>query len=104
MPSPVHATVSSWCLSCLEIVISGSILMGFLTPICSGLTAIGNVIIELLPLSSGQTPAVASSIAHLNLAVISLALALLGPGAFSLDARLFGRREIIIPDSKQGRQ
>jgi uncharacterized membrane protein YphA (DoxX/SURF4 family) len=85
-------------------LISGSILMGFLTPICCGLTAIGNVIIALVPLLSSQTPAVASSIAHLNLAVISLALALLGPGAFSLDARLFGRREIIIPDSKQDRQ
>jgi len=32
------------------------------------------------------------------LAVISAALVLLGPGAFSLDARLFGRREIIIPE------
>jgi len=38
--------------------------------------------------------------AHLNLAIICIALALLGPGAFSLDARLFGRREIIIADSK----
>ncbi len=28
---------------------------------------------------------------------ISAATVLLGPGAFSLDARLFGRREIIIP-------
>ena len=29
----------------------------------------------------------------------AVSIALLGPGAFSLDARLFGRREIIIPDS-----
>jgi uncharacterized membrane protein YphA (DoxX/SURF4 family) len=28
---------------------------------------------------------------------ILLALAVLGPGAYSIDARLFGRREIIIP-------
>ena len=35
-----------------------------------------------------------------NLAAISAALVLLGPGAFSLDARLFGRREIIIPESR----
>jgi uncharacterized membrane protein YphA (DoxX/SURF4 family) len=31
--------------------------------------------------------------------VIAVALVCLGPGAFSLDARLFGRREIIIPSS-----
>jgi uncharacterized membrane protein YphA (DoxX/SURF4 family) len=29
--------------------------------------------------------------------IVALAIALLGPGLFSLDARLFGRREIIIP-------
>jgi hypothetical protein len=28
-----------------------------------------------------------------------VAITLLGPGAFSLDARLFGRREIIIPEA-----
>jgi hypothetical protein len=31
--------------------------------------------------------------------VIAVALICLGPGAFSLDARLFGRREIIIPSA-----
>jgi uncharacterized membrane protein YphA (DoxX/SURF4 family) len=41
-----------------------------------------------------------SALAAFNLAAISAALALLGPGAFSLDARLFGRREIIIPESR----
>jgi hypothetical protein len=40
-----------------------------------------------------------SALAAFNLAAISAALVLLGPGAFSLDARLFGRREIIIPVS-----
>jgi hypothetical protein len=39
-----------------------------------------------------------SASAAFNLAAISAALVLLGPGAFSLDARLFGRREIIIPE------
>lgn len=33
----------------------------------------------------------------LNLIVLTAAIALLGPGAFSLDARMFGRREILIP-------
>jgi uncharacterized membrane protein YphA (DoxX/SURF4 family) len=30
------------------------------------------------------------------IATIAIALALLGPGAFSIDAKLFGRREIVI--------
>lgn len=37
----------------------------------------------------------------LLVASISVALAFLGPGAFSIDARLFGRRRIIIPASKK---
>jgi hypothetical protein len=41
-----------------------------------------------------------STFAAFNLAAISAALVLLGPGAFSLDARLFGRREIIIPEGR----
>ena len=36
----------------------------------------------------------------LFLIAIASAVALLGPGAFSVDARLFGRREIIIEDSR----
>jgi len=39
-----------------------------------------------------------STLAAFSLAAMSAALVLLGPGAFSLDARLFGRREIIIPE------
>jgi len=41
-----------------------------------------------------------SALTAFNLAAISAALVLLGPGAFSLDARLFGRRKIIIPESR----
>jgi uncharacterized membrane protein YphA (DoxX/SURF4 family) len=35
------------------------------------------------------------------LPVSALALALLGPGAYSLDARLFGRRVLIVPQRRQ---
>jgi hypothetical protein len=36
----------------------------------------------------------------LCVATVAGAVALLGPGALSLDARLFGRREIVFPDDQ----
>jgi uncharacterized membrane protein YphA (DoxX/SURF4 family) len=44
-----------------------------------------------IPNLLGGTPAL------ILIALMAVAVALLGPGAFSLDARLFGRREIVIP-------
>jgi uncharacterized membrane protein YphA (DoxX/SURF4 family) len=43
----------------------------------------------------------ANAFTAFDLAVMSLALVLHGPGAFSVDARLFGRFEIIIPDGRR---
>ena len=42
-------------------------------------------------------------VAAILVIVDGLALALLGPGAHSIDAYLFGRREIIIPHDLQHR-
>lgn len=40
---------------------------------------------------------------HVFLAVLALSIAMLGPGAWSVDARLFGRRRIDV-DRKRGRR
>jgi uncharacterized membrane protein YphA (DoxX/SURF4 family) len=83
----------------LLIVVSGLLLVGYLTPLASilaGLSSLGSAFSSLLqpapsPLATKAAVALAT--------VIAAALVCLGPGAFSLDARLFGRREIVISNS-----
>lgn len=62
-----------------------AIVAGLTTPIAALLAAL----IETTGVSTDSTQAALHSFAPI---VIAIALALLGPGAFSIDARLFGRR------------
>lgn len=73
------------------------LLLGFLTPLVGTLTGLGIVaaVISLLP--SFPHSVLDGTLALLFAGFVSAAIVLLGPGAFSIDARLFGRREIIIP-------
>ena len=75
-------------------------LAGFLTPLVGTIGTCGYVMnsVELL-IANGFVKHLSAD-SSLDLAVMSLTLVLLGPGAFSVDARLFGHREIIIPDGR----
>lgn len=90
-----------WVIGLLEMVVGAALLIGFLTPIAGIVAAIGNGVAGVSLLLAFGTNARGEAFASINLAVISIALVLLGPGAFSVDARLFGRREIIIPEGRR---
>jgi uncharacterized membrane protein YphA (DoxX/SURF4 family) len=84
--------------ACLLLGISGAcLLIGFLTPYVSTLVGVASIAsaISWLPTPTGSL--LEGKVASLEMIVMAVALALLGPGAFSVDARLFGRREIVIP-------
>jgi putative oxidoreductase len=65
------------------------LLVGFWTPVAGVLLALTEI---FLAFSHSYDPWI-----HILLGVLGAALAMLGPGAWSVDARLFGRKRIQIP-------
>jgi uncharacterized membrane protein YphA (DoxX/SURF4 family) len=85
MPAKVSAL--GWIIVGLSLACAACLLAGFMTPVIA------------IAVTIGASALVLSGLLHSLIEVIVLAvtLALLGPGAFSLDARMFGRREILLP-------
>ena len=85
----------------LAVTIGAFILIGFVTPVAGGLASLGGlgIVLSLFP-----PPASSLLVAWpmiLLVVTVAISIVLLGPGAFSLDARLFGRREIVIPRAQR---
>src|ERR1700754_4038742 len=70
------------------------IIVGLLTPLACVLL-IASYAVDAIARTTG--PGSLSTGTLIQTIVCAAGIALLGPGAFSLDSRLFGRREIIIP-------
>jgi len=95
------AGLTFWMTVSSAILVGLVLLIGFLTPIAGVAATIGYVAMSVSMLLANDANKHSQAFAALNLAVMSIALVLLGPGAFSLDARFFGRREIIIPEGRR---
>ena len=91
----------SGALGLVAIVVGLVFLGGFLTPVVGTILAISYLINAASLFLNNDANKHANASIAVYLALISLALALLGPGAFSVDARLFGRLEIIIPERRR---
>jgi uncharacterized membrane protein YphA (DoxX/SURF4 family) len=90
-------TTGAWFVGLMALAAGVLMLIGFLTPIVGAMVGVGALGIgfSLLPASA---PTLFESRTPIVFAVtILLAIIVLGPGAVSIDARIFGRREIIIP-------
>ena len=95
--TPNSAPIRAWAIGLVAIFVGAALLIGFLTPLAGVSSAIVNSTIGVsLIVGSGALPH-DKAWSEIDLVVMSIAIVVLGPGAFSLDAHLFGRREIIIP-------
>jgi uncharacterized membrane protein YphA (DoxX/SURF4 family) len=97
---PNSDAMSVWAVGSLAIAVGAALFVGFLTPAAGAAATVGYLMTGVTPFLMTGGADHSSTLVAFNLAAISAALVLLGPGAFSLDARLFGRREIIIPEGR----
>ena len=81
----------------VAVVFSLFLILGFLTPIAAGLVGLDVIGMRLSWFPEPTAHTFNTNLPTTLVVAIAAALTLLGPGAFSIDARLFGRREIIIP-------
>jgi uncharacterized membrane protein YphA (DoxX/SURF4 family) len=100
LDGPNSHSISVRAVGSLAIAIGSAIFVGFLTPAATAMAAVGYLMTGVSSFLMTEANNHISALAAFNLAAISAALVMLGPGAFSLDARLFGRREIIIPEGR----
>jgi uncharacterized membrane protein YphA (DoxX/SURF4 family) len=90
-----HGGLNTGVVAALVAVVTGlALIIGFMTPIASVLLSAGGLLLTLDSSVSGHLLLFESGMARLEFIVMSAALISLGPGALSLDARLYGRREI----------
>ena len=92
-----HSMTLQWLIGSTVVATAVSVLIGFLTPVMGALTGLGIIGTSLLPLPESTVMLLHSKASEILVLTMAAAIVFLGPGAFSLDARLFGRREIIIP-------
>jgi len=88
---------SIWLTGLLAIASGASLLLGFLTPIGAILTGIGCTAVTLSWFPAPEHNLIELRLSAILVVTVAGAILLLGPGALSIDARIFGRREIIIP-------
>jgi hypothetical protein len=95
-----HRTWGTAAVAVLAGLSGALLLIGLMTPLAGVLAVLSSAGVSLSWLPSPTPNAFDVRLTSLLVVLAATAIALLGPGAFSLDAALFGRREIRIPQRR----
>ena len=99
LSGPFNSAWDKWLLGLVLISSGLALATGFLTPVAGLLVGLCSVGVTFSWFPAPSRDLRDFRLVAFGMIVAAAALALLGPGAFSLDGRLFGRREIVIPPS-----
>lgn len=91
------ATVASWIFGLAAAASSCLLLIGFLTPVAGVVVGLAGLGISVTGGPSTTAEVFDSRAAIIFGLTILLAIIGAGPGRYSVDARVFGRREIVVP-------
>ena len=97
LADPRNLTLQTATIGLLAIGSGALLLVGFLTPVAGTLVGLSTLGIALAWLPAASQNLFDAKLPAVFAVIMSAAIVFLGPGALSIDARLFGRREIIIP-------
>jgi len=97
LPGLRDFNMAIWAVCMLALMTGAWLIAGFLTPLGGVLAALIGLGMTFLIPPAETWNLLSRNPLSFDFLVMACACALLGPGAFSLDARLFGRRRIIIP-------
>lgn len=89
-------TAGIWIIGLMAMASGTCLVAGILTP-GAGAVAASTTMAIALHASPSAARLLMDGVATLIVTVNAVAVVLLGPGAYSIDAYLFGRREIVIP-------
>ena len=93
-PNP---SAAAWAMALPIFIAGGLLVIGCATPIVATVVGAGLACVRLSLLPAGVPTLFDSRVSVLFGFTMLATIAALGPGAFSVDARTYGRREIIIP-------
>ena len=93
------SNLTSFVLSLLALALGACLIVGIITRVAAVFSAVLAASITRLWVITLPIDSIRSNSLGLNVIILGVAITLLGPGAFSIDALLFGRRRIIIPRS-----